>query len=196
VVLGTLSDGRKVVLAVTPGYRESTENWGAVLRDLRERGLRLPQLVVSDGYLGIWKALHQLYLEAEEQRCWNHKIINVFDKLPTRQQSAGTALLRQIPAAPTRREGKRRREQFVAWCGQYGYADAAKCLEMDWEPASHVLPLPATPLATSANVESRRVTIRGGAPADGCGQVLQTREERYGCHLERCCWWRSKPSVV
>jgi len=133
VVLGALSDGRKVVLAVTPGYRESTESWGAVLRDLRERGLRPPQLVVGDGHLGIWKALHQVYPEAEEQRCWNHKIINVLDKLPTRQQSAGTALLRQIPAAPTRREAKRRREQFVAWCGQYGYADAAKCLETDWE---------------------------------------------------------------
>jgi transposase-like protein len=133
VVLAALSDGRKVVLAVTPGYRESTESWGAVLRDLRERGLRPPQLVVGDGHLGIWKALRQVYPEAEEQRCWNHKIINVLDKLPKRQQVAGTALLRQIPAAPTHREAERRRDQFVAWCGQHGAADAAKCLMADWE---------------------------------------------------------------
>lgn len=133
VVLAALSDGRKVVLAVTPGYRESTESWGAVLRDLRERGLRPPQLVVGDGHLGIWKALRHIYPEAEEQRCWNHKIINVLDKLPKRQQVAGTALLRQIPAAPTRREAERRRDQFVAWCGQHGDADAAKCLMADWE---------------------------------------------------------------
>jgi transposase-like protein len=133
VVLAALSDGRKVVLAVTPGYRESTESWGAVLRDLRERGLRPPQLVVGDGHLGIWKALRHVYPEAEEQRCWNHKIINVLDKLPKRQQVAGTALLRQIPAAPTRREAERRRDQFVAWCGQHGDADAAKCLMPDWE---------------------------------------------------------------
>ena len=133
VVLAALSDGRKVVLAVTPGYRESTESWGAVLRDLRERGLRPPQLVVGDGHLGIWKALRHVYPEAEEQRCWNHKIINVLDKLPKRQQVAGTALLRQIPATPTRREAERRRDQFVAWCGQHGDADAAKCLMADWE---------------------------------------------------------------
>jgi putative transposase len=133
VVLAALSDGRKVVLAVTPGYRESTESWGAVLRDLRDRGLRPPRLVVGDGHLGIWSALRQVYPEAEAQRCWNHKIVNVLDKLPKRQQAAGAALLRQIPAAPTRREAERRRDQFVTWCTQHGYADAAKCVGTDWE---------------------------------------------------------------
>lgn len=133
VVLAALSDGRKVLVAVTPGYRESTESWGTVLRDLRDRGLRPPRLVVGDGHLGIWSALRQVYPEAEEQRCWNHKIANVLDKLPKRQQAAGTGLLRQIPAAPTRREAERRRDQFVAWCAQHGYADAAKCVMTDWE---------------------------------------------------------------
>ncbi|MER3425090.1 MAG: IS256 family transposase [Nitrospiraceae bacterium] len=133
VVPAALSDGRKVVLAVTPGYRESTESWGAVLRDLRARGLRPPRPVIGDGHLGIWNALRQVYPEAEAQRCWNHKMINVLDKLPQRQQAAGTALLRQIPAASTRREAERRRDQFVAWCEQHGYADAAKCLVTDWE---------------------------------------------------------------
>lgn len=120
VALAALSDGRKVVLAVTPGYRESTESWGTVLRDLRDRGLRPPRLVVGDGHLGIWNALRQVYPEAEAQRCWNHKIINVLDTLPKRQQAAGTALLRQIPAAPTRREAERRRDQCVAWCVPHG----------------------------------------------------------------------------
>lgn len=133
VVLAALSDGRKVLLAVTPGYRESTESWGTVLRDLRNRGLRPPRLVVGDGHLGIWSALRQVYPEAEEQRCWNHKIINVLDKLTKRHQAAGTALLRQIPAALTCREAERRRDQFVAWCGQHGYADATKCVMTDWE---------------------------------------------------------------
>lgn len=133
VVLAALRDGRKVIVAVTPGYRESTESWGTVLRDLRDRGLRPPRLVVGDGHLGIWNALRQVYPEAEAQRCWNHKIINVLDTLPKRQQAAGTMLLRQIPAAPTRREAERRRDQFVAWCGPHGDADAAKCLVTDWE---------------------------------------------------------------
>jgi transposase-like protein len=106
VALAALSDGRKVVVAVTPGHRESTASWAAVLRDLRERGLRPPRLVMGDGHLGIWAALREVYPEAEEQRCWNHKILNVLDKLPTRQQQEAKALVCQIPYAPTRRESR------------------------------------------------------------------------------------------
>jgi transposase-like protein len=157
VVLAALRDRRKVVVAVTPGYRESTESWAAVLRDLRSRGVRPPRLVVGEGHLGIWSALRQVYPEADEQRCWNHKIINVCDKLPKRQQAAGTALLRQIPAAPTRREAERRREQFGTWCGQHGSADAAKCLITDWERLVTVYRFPQPHwqhLRTSNPVES------------------------------------------
>ena len=108
VVLAALSDGRKVVLAVTPGHRESTASWSAVLRDLAQRGLRTPRLVIGDGHLGIWAALRNVYPEVEEQRCWNHKILNVLAKLPTRQQPAAKSLLCQIPYVATRREAERR----------------------------------------------------------------------------------------
>ena len=70
VAIAGLSDGRKVVLAVQSGQRESTESWSRLLRDLRARGLRPPRLVIGDGHLGIWAALRDVYLEAEEQRCW------------------------------------------------------------------------------------------------------------------------------
>ena len=133
VALAALSDGRKVVLAVTPGHRESTASWAAVLRDLRDRGLRAPRLIIGDGHLGIWSAVRQVYPDAEEQRCWNHRILNVLDKLPTRQQRAAKARLCPIPYAPTRREAEQRRDQFVHWCQQQGYPDAAKCLEADWD---------------------------------------------------------------
>jgi transposase-like protein len=133
VALAALSDGRKVVLAVTPGHRESTASWAEVLRDLRERGLRAPRLVIGDGHLGIWSAVRHVYPEAEEQRCWNHRILNVLDKLPTRQQGAAKALVCPIPYAPTRREAEQRRDQFVEWCQYHGYPDAAKCLQADWE---------------------------------------------------------------
>jgi transposase-like protein len=133
VALAALSDGRKVVVAVTPGHRESTASWAAVLRDLRERGLRPPRLVMGDGHLGIWAALREVYPEAEAQRCWNHKILNVLDKLPTRQQQEAKALVCQIPYAPTRREAEHRRDQCVRWCGQQRVPDAAKCLEADWD---------------------------------------------------------------
>ncbi|MDH3771214.1 MAG: IS256 family transposase [Nitrospirota bacterium] len=133
VVLAALSTGQKVVLAVVPGHRESTASWGAVLRDLKARGLRAPRLVMGDGHLGIWAGLRDVYPEAEEQRCWNHKILNVLDKLPTRQQAAAKPLLCQIPYAPTQREAERRQAQFVRWCEQRGYPEAAHCLQRDWE---------------------------------------------------------------
>ena len=52
VVIAGLRDGRKVVLAVESGYRESTESWAALLRDLKGRGLRAPRLLIADGHLG------------------------------------------------------------------------------------------------------------------------------------------------
>lgn len=133
VALAALSDGRKVVLAVTPGHRESTASWAAVLRDLRDRGLRAPRLIIGDGHLGIGSAVRQVYPDAEEQRCWNHRLLNVLDKLPKRQQSAAKALLCPIPYAPTRRDAEQRRDQFLHWCQHQGYPDAARCLEADWE---------------------------------------------------------------
>ena len=63
----------KVVVSAVPGYRESTRSWSEVLRDLRGRGLNCPRLVVGDGHLGIWGALRNVWPEAGEQRCWNHK---------------------------------------------------------------------------------------------------------------------------
>ena len=73
--------------------------WSAVLRDLKRRGLRAPRLVVGDGHLGIWGGLAEVYPEAEEQRCWNHRILNVLDKLPKKRQAEAKALLCPIPYA-------------------------------------------------------------------------------------------------
>ena len=107
VAIGALSDGSKVVLSAEPGYRESTQSWSEVLRDLRDRGMGCPQLVVGDGHLGIWGALRNVYPEASEQRCWNHKIINVLDKLPKRQHDQAKLMLRNIPYAESRSEAER-----------------------------------------------------------------------------------------
>ena len=104
VVIGAMSDGRKEVLAVWPGYRESTASWLKVLRDLRDRGLRAPRLLMADGGLPIWSATEQVWPQASHQRCWNHKILNVLDDLPKKVQGKARALLTQIPAAETRQE--------------------------------------------------------------------------------------------
>ena len=133
VVLAGLRDGRKVILAVESGYRESTESWAALLRDLKRRGLRAPKLVIGDGHLGIWGALTAIFPEAAEQRCWNHRIMNVLDKLPRTRQAEARSLLTKIPYAATREEAERQKQAFQAWCAKRGLAEVGRRLDRDWE---------------------------------------------------------------
>jgi len=133
VAIAGLTDGRKVLVTVTHGYRESTVVWSDVLRDLRDRGMNCPAAVVGDGHLGIWGALRNVYPEAEEARCWNHKIMNVLAKVPKGTQLAVTEMVRRIPQAPTSEEAERRKDEFAAWCQQRGYPGAIATLERDWE---------------------------------------------------------------
>lgn len=82
--------------------------------------------------MGIWRALGHVYPEAAEQRCWNHKLINVLDRVPKKAQPAASELLRRIPYAPTRNAAEQQRQQFRTWCEQRGYEAAAETLERDW----------------------------------------------------------------
>ena len=132
VVIGAMSDGRKQVLAIRSGHRESTESWLKVLRDLRDRGLCAPVLLMADGGLPIWSAAEQVWPEAAQQRCWNHKIINVLDDLPKRVQGKARALLTQIPVAETRKEAETRRDTFAARYRER-YPAAVATLERDWQ---------------------------------------------------------------
>jgi len=133
VIIGGLLDGRKVVLAVEPGYRESTESWSEVLRDLKERGMNCPCLVVGDGNLGIWGALANIYPGALEQRCWNHKVVNVLDKLPKKLQGQAKRHLQDIVYAETREVAEAERDDFVRWCWTEGYHSAGETLLRDWD---------------------------------------------------------------
>ena len=133
VVVGGLADGRKVILAVEPGYRESTESWSGVLRDLKERGLSCPRLVIGDGHLGIWGALSNIYPDAEEQRCWNHKVMNVLDRLPKKAQPQAKQRLQGIAYAESRMEAEGKRNIFLAWCRKEGYSAAGETLLRDWD---------------------------------------------------------------
>ena len=132
VIVGALRDGRKEVLAVVPGYRESTDSWRGVLRDLRDRGLRVPKLLAADGAAGIWAAVAEVWPEAAEQRCWNHKIVNVLTQLPKNGQAAAREALAAIPYAPTRAEAERRRDAF-AKTYRRAYPRAVEILERDWD---------------------------------------------------------------
>jgi len=132
VVIGALRDGSKQVLAVVPGHRESKESWAEVLRDLRERGLEAPRLLVADGHAGIWAALAEVWPEVAEQRCWNHRIVNVLDQLPKKTQGEAKELLTQIPYAPTRAEAEALRDRFAKRYRRW-YPKAVEILEKDWD---------------------------------------------------------------
>lgn len=132
VMVGALRDGRKVVLAIDSGQRESKESWARVLRDLRDRGLRPWKATVADGHLGIWAALGEIFPETEEQRCWNHRLMNVIDQLPKKVWPEAKVLLRKLPYAESQRECERLRDQFVARYGKL-YPKAAETLRRDWE---------------------------------------------------------------
>jgi len=132
VVIGALTDGRKVVLAVESGQRESKESWGAVLRDLRTRGLKPWRCTIADGHLGIWAALAEQQPMAAEQRCWNHRLVNVLDAIPKTHQADASTVLKTMPYADTQRACERIRDQFSR---QYR-AVAPKAVERlhhDWE---------------------------------------------------------------
>jgi transposase-like protein len=132
VIVGALQDGRKVVLAIESGQRESKESWARVLRGLRERGLKPWKATIADGHLGIWGALRDVALGEAEQRCWNHRIVNVLDCFSRKEQPAAKRLLAAMPYAPTQAECERRRDEFIA---RYRKAcpKAVKILLTDWE---------------------------------------------------------------
>ena len=132
VVIGAMRDGTKEVLAIASGYRESTESWTAVLRDLKARGIDDPRLLMADGNPAIWAAARQVWPKAAEQRCWNHKMRNVLDRLPKREQTEAKELLRAIVYAPTRAAAVKAREAFKKRYGPW-YPKAVATLEEDWE---------------------------------------------------------------
>jgi len=103
VLLGATRDGRKELVAVQDGYRESEQSWSELLLDLKSRGLTIaPKLAVGDGALGFWAALRKVYPATREQRCWMHKSGNVLDKLPRSVQPRALDDLHQIWMAETR----------------------------------------------------------------------------------------------
>jgi len=162
VILGVLPDGRKEVIAIEDGYRESTESWASLLRDLKRRGMPAPILAVGDGGLGFWAALRQVYPETEEQRCWKHKIANVLDKLPKRLQPRAKDMLHEIMKAPDRQSAvediTRFSEEFAA-----RYPKAVETLTKDQDQLLTFFDFPAEHwihLRTTNPVESPFATVK------------------------------------
>jgi putative transposase len=132
VIIGATAAGKKVLLACESGQRESKEAWLLIIRDLIARGWRLPKLTIADGHLGIWAALGEVHPNGAEQRCWNHKICNVLDKLPKKEQPAAKQLLRSMSYAESRAECERQRDRFISRYRK-SYPKATETLLNDWD---------------------------------------------------------------
>jgi putative transposase len=162
VVIGALTTGQKVVLAVESGQRESKESWGAVLRDLRARGLKPWRCTIADGHLGLWAALAEQQPAAAEQRCWNHRITNVLDAVPKKHQAEARTLLCAMPYAESQALCEELRTQFTKRYCQLA-PKAVERLADDWERLVTFYQFPREHwrhLRTTNVVESPFATVR------------------------------------
>ncbi|OHE76725.1 MAG: transposase [Verrucomicrobia bacterium RIFCSPHIGHO2_12_FULL_41_10] len=170
VVMGVNERGQKELIALEDGFRESTESWLSLLRDLKKRELAAPLLTVGDGALGFWNAVTEVFPQAKHQRCWFHKMENVLDKLPKSQQIKAKSMLHEIWMSATREDAYKAFDAFIA---EYGakYPKAAECLEKDKEsmltfydfPAEHWVHIRTTnPIeSTFATVRNRTYKVKG-----------------------------------
>ena len=162
VMIGVRADGTKELVALEDGYRESTESWSSVLRDLRGRGMRAPAVAVGDGALGFWSAVRDVWPETAPQRDWCHKLANVLDKLPQRLRPRAKRALHDVMYAPTKTDAETAIGAFVAEF-KVKYPKATACLVEDQEALLTFFSYPAehwTHLRTTNLIESPFATVR------------------------------------
>ncbi len=131
VIIGATDDGRKELVAIEGGLRESEQSWTEVLVDLKRRGLhRAPELAIGDGSLGFWKAISKAYDTTRWQRCWVHKTANILNKLPKSIQAKAKQRLHQIWMADNKAEAENNFDAFIQTY-EAKYPKAVKCLAKD-----------------------------------------------------------------
>ncbi|MBD3147122.1 IS256 family transposase [Microbispora bryophytorum] len=186
VMIGVRADGRKELVALSDGYRESAESWADLLRDAKRRGMRAPVLAVGDGALGFWSALGEVFPQARAQRCWFHKISNVLGALPKSAHPAAKKALAEIWNAEDKDHAERAVEDFRAVYGaKYPKAVAKVVDDLDEllafydYPAEHWVHLRTTnPIeSTFATVRHRTKVTKGpGSRAAGLAMAFKLIE--------------------
>jgi transposase-like protein len=162
VVVGALENGKKELIAVASGYRESTESWRYLLSDLKQRGMACPVLGTGDGALGFWGALKEVFPSCRWQRCWVHKTANVLDKMPKQVQGRAKTMIHEIYMAESKEAAGKAFDVFLhTFEGKY--PKATECLEKDRE---HLLTFYDFPshhwkhIRTTNPIESPFATVR------------------------------------
>jgi transposase-like protein len=178
VLMGATADGRKELIALADGYRESEQSWRELLLDCKARGLEIePSLAIGDGALGFWKAMRQVWDTTREQRCWVHKTANVLDKLPKGAQPKAKRMLHAIYMAEGREEAGKAFDLFVKTY-EAKYPKATECLSKDRDvlltfydfPAEHWLHIRTTNPIESvfSTVRLRHDKTKGNGSRSAC----------------------------
>jgi len=178
VIMGTLEDGAKELVAVWDGIRKSTASWQEVMRDLKARGLaESPKLAVGDGALGFWAALEEESPGAREQRCWVHKTANVLDKLPQSVQPYAKKMIHEMYLSPAKETALAAYARFLSEY-EAKYPKATECLRKDEDVLFTFYDFPAEHwrhVRTTNPIESAFATVRHRQrQTKGCGSRLAT----------------------
>ena len=178
VIIGATPEGKKELVGLIDGVRESAQSWRELLLDLKRRGLAIaPELAVADGALGFWKAVEEVWPKTRGQRCWVHKTANLLNKLPKSQQPKAKQALQEIWMAETKKDALVAFDAFVETFG-LKYDKAVECLTKDREALLAFYDFPAEHwkhLRTSNPIESIFATVRlrhrrtkGSGSRDAC----------------------------
>ncbi len=163
VLMGATAEGKKELIAVIDGQRESETSWTSLLLDCKSRGLTIaPKLATGDGSLGFWIALSKAFPSTRQQRCWVHKTLNVLDKLPKSEQAAAKRMLHEIWMSAKREDAIKTFDRFIEVYGTK-WPRATACLEKDRAELLAFYDFPAEHwqhLRTSNPIESTFATVR------------------------------------
>jgi len=178
VIMGSLADGTKELVAVQDGQRESKLSWAALLSDLKRRGLKeAPKVAVGDGALGFWAALEEEFPETREQRCWVHKTANILDTLPKSLHPQAKGHIHEMYLSPGRAKAVKAYEDFLRLY-EAKYPRACECLRKDKDVLFTFYDFPAEHwrhLRTTNPIESTFASVRHRTrQTKGCGSRLAT----------------------
>jgi len=206
VLMGATAEGRKELIAITDGYRESADSWRELLLDAKQRGLTAsPKLATGDGALGFWAALGELYPRPREQRCWVHKTANILDKMPKSLHEKAKTMLQEIWMAPSRQEASKAFDLFLQTF-EAKYPKAVECLVKDRDvlltfydfPAEHWVHLRTTnPIeSTFATVRLRTVRTKGSGSRTACLTMVSKLAQCAEKHWRRLNGQELIPEVI
>ena len=181
VIIGATPEGKKELVGLIDGVRESAQSWKELLLDLKRRGLAMgPELAVADGALGFWKALPEVWPKTREQRCWVHKTANVLNKLPKSLQGKAKRALQNIWMAETRHDAEAAL-RYVRGNLRHEVRQGGRMSDQGSRRATDLLRLPRRTLETLAHDQPDRKHVRNRSSSNDAIERLPLEQDR-ACH--------------